>query len=271
MRWLIALLAFTATAQAQGPSYLGLCHPKFSCDAAIKSYDGQETIVAGWLENTFASDCKCADRLLQDARPKVVRVHIANGPCMRNKRCGKYEILYGQTAASASREFIRGRGESVVKFKRVLERLRIRLSKAVGPTTVYVSPCLECDLNGRARRVMGALVSSALPGCNLVDNPYRQSCLTGTTCEKHGTNPRLSAPCIMDLDGIDGATIDVKKWVDKYRHCDLTYYWEPWMNCIRGKFIDPRSRNCKYDSSLFEYTRGIICQYFYPLSDTCSR
>ena len=139
----------------------------------------------------------------------------------------------------------------------------------VSNLTCYVSPCLECDLNANSRRILTNILFAALPVCNVVDNPYRQRCLPGYTCEQHGENPTLSAPCIVDMDGSDGATIDLKKWVAKYKHCDLSFYWEPWMNCIRGKFVDPRSRNCSYGKSIFE---GALCRSFlHPSSATCSR
>lgn len=256
----VSLLFWAGTASA-APSLLGMCHRQFDCNAVKSLYDGQETIVTGWLENTFSPQCKCADRLLEDSRPKVVRVHIANGPCMRNRRCGRYEVFAGETIASANRAFERGRGAAVTRFKRVVERAAARLANR-NNLTCYVSPCLECDLNERARRYMATVVSSAMPYCNLVDNPYKRSCFRGAVCEKHGVNPNLSKPCIVDLDGIDGSTIAIKPWVEKYRHCDVTYYWEPWMNCIRGDFIDPRNRNCKYDSSLFDYLKGVLCRYF---------
>lgn len=262
----VSLLWITNAVAA--PSLLGMCHKDFNCNGVKSLYTGQETIIIGWLENTFSQQCKCADELLKDPRPKIARVHIANGPCLRNKRCGRYEIFAGETIASANRAFNRQRGLAVTRFKRVVNATAKRLN-GVSNLTCYVSPCLECDLNERARRFMASVVSAAMPTCNLVDNPYRRSCLPGTICEKHGVSPSLVRPCIVDLDGIDGGTVNLKQWADKYRHCDLRYYWEPWMNCIRGSFIEPRSRNCKYQSSWFEGTKGVLCQYFYPSSDIC--
>ena len=222
----------------------------------------------GWLENTFGRKCKCVDGLLNDARPKIIRAHLIQSPCMRNKRCGRYEALWGYTAASASRAALQPRSRLRRRFARILKTFRQRIEGK--ELTCYVSPCLECDLYERARRELANLVSAAVPSCNLVDNPYRRRCLAEYTCEKHGPSPKLSRPCIVDLDGVDGSTIDVKLYVEQYQHCDLRYYWEPWMNCIRGEFVDPRSRNCKYGTRTFNATKGILCRYFYPLSDTCS-
>ena len=253
------------------PSFLALCHKDWNCNATISLYNGQETIYSGWLENTFGQQCKCADRLLSDARPKVIRAHLINSPCMRNKRCGRYEVLYKETTASASRKVIRNDKRFFKKFDQVVTTFKNRLDKASGNVRCYVSPCLECDLYERARRILINRVSNTLPNCSVVDNPYRQRCIGGTICEKHGTNPSLNRPCIVDLDGIDGQTVNLRRYVALYKHCDLTYYWESWMNCIRGDFVEPRQRNCKYHRSIFEFTRGILCQYFSDqFLDTCS-
>jgi len=270
MRWvsaICALLLSLASAHA-APSLLGICHKDFNCDGVNKLYSGQDKLVISYLENTFGNDCKCLKRLLNDPRAKVIRVHLIQSPCMRNKRCGRYEALWGYTAASANRAVKNPKSRLRTRFQQAVDNFNRRIA-GVSNLTCYVSPCLECDLNANSRRILTNVVSAALPVCNVVDNPYRQRCLPGYTCEQHGVNPALSAPCIIDLDGIDGATIDLKKWVAKYKHCDLSFYWEPWMNCIRGKFVDPRSRNCSYGKSIFE---GALCRSFlHPSSATCSR
>lgn len=269
MRVLLLVFAVISNTYAQAPSFLGLCHKTWNCDATIEFYASSKVIVTGWLENTFNGVCDCADKLLSDARDKIVRVHLVNSPCMRNKRCGKYEVLYNHTKASGSRLFTQRKGRGYKRFLNTLLRIKTRFDNAVGPLTCYVSPCLECDLNVRARRVMADLVSAALPNCYLVDNPYRQRCIRGTICEKHGATPGVTKPCIVDTDGTDGTTIDIKKWVDDYNDCDLRYYWETWMNCIRGDFIDPRKRDCIYDVSMFNRVKEILCQSFYPSFATC--
>ena len=270
MKLLITLLCalVASSAYGQGASLLGLCHPDFKCDSIKRLFVGQEVIVTGWLENTFGTTCSCADSLLNDPRPKIVRVHIVNSPCLRNKRCGPYEVFYGESIESASTQFGRGRGKAVNKFKRSLARLKKRLAGAQN-LTCYLSPCLECDLNGRARRVMADMVSAVLPDCRIVDSVYRQRCLPGSICEKHGDKPRVTKPCIVDLDGTDGREVDLENWIESYKECDLAYYWEPWMNCMGDSFKDPRARTCSNNGSVIRRIRGVICQYFYPLLGTC--
>jgi hypothetical protein len=268
MRVLLVLLALMGVVEAQAPSLLGVCHPQFNCRGVEELYKGQDKLIIGWLENTFGTKCKCLEPLLNDPRPKIIRAHLIQSPCMRNKRCGRYEALWGYTAASASRAAKNPRSRLRKRFAKTLERFRQRIEGK--ELTCYVSPCLECDLYEPARRELTNLISAAVPNCNIVDNPYRRRCLSGYTCEKHGISPRLSAPCIVDLDGIDGTMVDMRAWVAKYQHCDLQFYWEFWMNCIRSdKFVDPRKRNCRYPMSTFSYTRELLCRYYSPSSDTC--
>ena len=266
--WLLLMLTRLPTADA-APSLLAMCHKDWNCDATVKMYRGHDTLRLSWLTHTFGEECSCPQRLLNDPRPKVVRVHLSNSVCMRNKRCGRYEPFYGYNKASASRAIKRGDEKLLAYFDKQLNDLAVMFSSSPN-LTCYVSPCLECDLNESARRVLLHRVSIALPQCVPVDNPHGQRCAKGYVCERHGQAPDVSPPCIVDLDGKDGRTVDLKKWVDRYRKCDLAYYWEPWMNCIRGDFIDPRRRDCKYDSATFSRTRRILCRYFLrPLFGTC--
>lgn len=257
MIWILIVLFLTATtalAEA-GPSYLGICSPSWNCTATIQSYEGKSRIVTGWLENTFATDCKCGDRILQLPQEKVGRWHIANSPCLRNKRCGKYEIFAGLSVERANRKVQRRDAVLLKKFTEVTLRLKRRLEAARGGLTCYVSPCLECDLRDDNRKALGAIVSKHLPSCTLVDSPHRHECLPGTVCEMHGDRPTLDSPCIADLDGTDGKTVDLRQYRRDTLSCDLRYYWEPWYNCIRSaRFVDPRARDCRYPATKFKET-----------------
>ncbi len=113
MKVLLVLLALMGVVEAQAPSLLGVCHPEFNCKGVEELYKGQDKLILSWLENTFGTRCKCLEPLLNDARPKVIRAHLIQSPCMRNKRCGRYEALWGYTAASASRAALKPKRPSV--------------------------------------------------------------------------------------------------------------------------------------------------------------
>ena len=256
IRALVVLLFTATTALADaGPSFLGICSPTWNCNATLKTYEGKKTIVTGWLENTFAEDCPCGERILQLDAPKVGRWHIANSPCLRNRRCGRYEIFAGLSVERANRKVERRDAALLKKFRTVTLRLKKRLEAARGGLACYVSPCLECDIRDSGRRTLGALVSKYLPGCTIVDSPYRRKCLPGAVCELHGSEPEFSGPCIADLDGEDGKTVDIRAYRRRTLSCDIRYYWEPWYNCIQpGGFVDPRARNCKAPQRKFTET-----------------
>lgn len=260
MRTLLLLVLLTTTVQAEpGVSFLGLCHPEFSCRGVLETFRGRP-IVTGWLENSFGESCECGERILRQRKEKVLRVHIANSPCLRNRRCGKHEIFAGETVASADRKVRRRNPRLLKKYSDTVERLAARVAQARGGLTLYVSPCLECDLSASARRVLFRITQDVLPNAILVDSVYNHACLLGKVCEKHGDKPGLIRPCIADLDGIDGKAVDLKAYRRATMACDIRYYWEPWLNCIRsGGFVEPSERNCRYPMSKFYQIRERLC------------
>ena len=259
---MLPLILFISSAQAEGGvSYLGLCSSTWNCKDVLATWQNQPKIVTGWIENTFGATCNCADKILADPRPKVIRVHLTNSPCMRNKRCGRHEVLAGETAKIASAKILRRDPKLMRKFRKVLKRFKQRIKPAIN-LTCYVSPCLECDLYAPSRKVLLSLVSRRLPSCIFVDNPYKQRCLSGNVCEKHGADPKLSQPCIADLDGEDGRGVDLAAYKANTKDCLVRYYWAGWMNCIApGAFVEPTERNCNHPRKLMRKVGRTVWDY----------
>jgi hypothetical protein len=246
MRVLIVLLAFMASAQAQGTSYIGLCSKSWPCDKTLATWQGKP-ITVGWLEDSFGVQCECANTILQQPKHKTIRVHLANGPCLRNKRCERHDVFYGYTIASANRAAKIPNSRLRKRLDVLATRLKQRIEQSKGSLTCYVSPCLECDLNGLARKALISAVSANLPGCIIVDNPLRSSCLRRTVCERHGFNPSLQNPCIADLDGTEAnSVVDLMRFYNNTKQCDVRFYWTAWMNCNSGSWKTPTSRNCSH-------------------------
>lgn len=256
MRVLLVLLLLCSIAKAEtGISYLGLCNPSFPCGRAIKTFH-DKPLVTGWLEGSFGAECKCALRVLRQNRQKTIRVHLTNGPCMRNRRCGPHEYFYGLNKRTASRKLARRDPDMLARYRRIVLEFQKKLKYNRGGLTCYVSPCLECDLSEPARRILFRITSRFIPNCMLVDNVHSGTCLQGKTCEYHGDNPRVSEPCLADLDGTDGKAVDLNKYFRDTIACKASLYWEPWMNCIRpGAFIDPIERDCRYSQRQFNQVR----------------
>lgn len=261
----LTITCSSANAQNVAISYLGMCHPKWPCEKAIEAFDGLPIIRFGWLEQTFGEKCPCVDKLLQDERPKEVRVHIANGPCLRNKRCGRYEIFHSFKIVSASRAIKANKAKIVRKYVKVLDGLRERLAKSRGSLACYVSPVLESDFDGRTRKILHSLTASYLPSCTLVDNPLRGKCIGGTVCERHGPNPGLTPPCIADLDGNDANEISVPKFLRNTKACDMSFIWSVGLNCNghhAQTFVDPRRRDCAQTGADIEVLAGWLRREF---------
>jgi len=237
-----------ATAQGVGLSYLGICNKTWPCQKSLSAYKGHPVIRTGWLEQSFGSSCPCADAILADRRPKEVRIHVANGPCMRNRRCGRHEVFSGFTVSGAHRDLKRATSRIVGRMGAILERIRARLEKSRGGVTCYLSPVLESDLNEEARLLLHRLAGAYLPQCTLVDSPHRDRCLSGFVCEKHGDKPNLRAPCISDLDGISARDVDAAQFLARTRSCDLRFVWAHGFNCNGSGSSwagDPIKRDCK--------------------------
>lgn len=244
----------SARAQNVGLSYLALCHKSWPCEESLSAFDGVPIIRTGWLENTFNSACPCGDKVLSDPRPKAIRVHLANGPCLRNNRCGSYEVFAGETVASANRKVRRGDKRLMQKFGRVVNRFAKRLENTRGVLSCYVSPVLESDLDERARRILLDYVGIRLPACRLVDSIVRGRCIKGTLCEKHGDRPSLPNACIADLDGAFLPEVSVPDYLQLTKKCDISYIWDVGFNCNQWNvpFKDPRARSCAKPREYFE-------------------
>lgn len=255
LTWILASLTLCSSASAAPAlSYIAFCHASWPCRASLSAFDGQEVVRTGWLMNTFNRECPCAERLLTDPRPKVVRIHIANSTCFkeRGRVCGKYEVFHGYSIAGADTAVRRRDPKVINRFRRVLARTKALLDGRE-KLMCYVSPCLECSLSRASRRVLLQETKNALPGCVLVDNPVSGKCLSGAYCEKHGPKPGLRNPCIADLDGIDFRRVSVSTYLQHTQTCDASFIWGAELNCLpkSGGFVDPRKRLCLANRAFF--------------------
>lgn len=175
------LLAIGAMAESnRGSSDLGLCSKNYSYSNFIRSFNDSKVIRTGWLDNTFnARGCPNAERLIRESKPLDLRIHILNGPGLRNQRLERHEIHYGYTLASLERAIKRNDPRFIRKFRARLLRLKSLLAKRRGEMSVMISPCLECDLSKPQRLKLLRETARVFPAYPLVDNPLRDTCLRG--------------------------------------------------------------------------------------------
>lgn len=109
-----------------------------------------------------------------------------------------------------------------------------------------------------AAKVLQSVVKPHFPGCriNPVGNSKFAKPIKGTVFELHGSRPKLSAPCIVNLDGEDISwkerkailpqfikSTDLPGYRKRYAQCEANFLWIAEHNGIKkGNFIDPRKR-----------------------------
>jgi hypothetical protein len=248
-----------------GLSVIGLLSPHYQCDEVVRAF-GEAPIVFGYLERTFGDDRRCLDRLLDHPRFAAVRVHLFNGPCVRNRRCGAYEVLAGETAESLDRKLASGDSALLGKLRAEMERVKAALAPHVRQGKRYaMSGILEHDVKSAtgARRVMDMARAVFGPlGFRMVNNPHTGAAEVGQRItERHGDRPSLAAPCIADLDGTEVSRFD--EYANRYRHCAMVLGWNNEMNCLADgePFSDPRSRRrCPTAASLKPFSQVIQAQ-----------
>ncbi len=251
---MIILFTFElAAAEVLGISDLGLCHPKMDYSRFISQFEGQPVIVTGWLDNTFNKNgCPNAVRLMTEPRPMIARVHILNGPGLRNKRLEKHEIHYPLTIDRLDKKIKKMHPDIIAPFIQRLLTLQALFASRTGETTLFISPCLECDLSNESRRILLTLARQAFPTALLVDNPLKQKCMSGFICEKHGDKNTPAG--ILDLDGKPLTDVNIKAWKKSTKAKYLRYAWLPCNNGLkigeewkpptkRKSFCQPKDRS----------------------------
>lgn len=244
-----------------GLSLIGLTSPHYDCDDVVAAF-GRAPIVFGYLERTFGDDRRCLNRLLDHPQFAGVRVHIINGPCVRNRRCDRNEIVYGETIASLDRKLDQGDRALLDKIRAEMVRVRNALGPHLRDGKRYlVSPILEHDV--RSARGMRRLVDMARSvfgsRFRVVNNPVSGATDVGADYrEWHGDRPAARAPCLVDPDGSDVS--DFGAYADRYAGCRMILGWNSQMNCLNPgeDFRAPRDRtHCPTRSSLAPFARVI--------------
>lgn len=245
-----------------GLSLMSLLSPRFDCGAAIDAF-GDAPIAFGYLETTFGNRRACLERLLAHPRFVAMRVHVFNGPCIRNRRCAANEVLRGETTASLDRKLAGGDAALVAKIRAELVRVRDALQPHLRPgKRYYASGVLEHDLRDRrAARRMSELVREVLGplGFRVVNSPVSGTRDAAADVQEwHGDSPSAAPPCIVDPDGTEVA--DFASYARRYRRCELVLGWNSNMNCLgRGEDWRPplERRNCPTRATLASLARVV--------------
>lgn len=230
-----------------GFSYLGICHKDWPCKESFKAYDNFHVLMLSFLyDESFGSDCPCIRKFYEDTREKIVRIHLTNGPGLRNKRLQQNEVFYGQTVSSAEKSILQNDQNIYKRFSAVAKRAQKDLSSQRGSLKLFVSPCLECDFSKETRMILFSWTKEYFPQAQLVDNPLNDSCINGFTCEKHSKDAIFTDQCIFDTDGFDSRKLSFNAFDDISKNCIARFAWIPQFNLnqsLNMKFIPPQDRS----------------------------
>lgn len=208
---LSAISCLSFDSQNRGLSYIGMCHEGVRGEDILWAFQGRTTVSIHFLARTFNNTgCPSWEYISKDPRPMIVHLSLFNGPGLRNRRLQRHEVFYGFTIRTAEAAILRRDPKILNQIQSAAVEARTLLSQRENrPTVIRIKPILESNFNKKARRILFRHVRKVFPEAELIDNPLRDSCLTGTLCETHGMNTDGD---ILDLDGLDYDLADKDKW-----------------------------------------------------------
>lgn len=210
----------------------------------------------GSLHNTFGPGVTNADSIISSVAPSHFRVHLINGPCIRNKNCGPYEIGRGYDTASFNKAVEKG-NKKILAYVASSTASYKALAEKYTNTVFIVSPVLEHNLSIQAYRKLADAVRAVWPGVQLANSPVGGISIErylDAYIERHGSNPQKGAD-IVSLDGAEATDINIDAWLKKAPNAKIMYTWSRVYNCRdqAEHFTDPRARkSCPKDNHFEE-------------------
>ena len=251
-RLLLCIILFASPSYSEpviGQDYLALQSKYFAKQGAMQFLAGP--VATGNLDNTFSSDTAPVATLLSVVQPKFHRVHLIDGPCIRNNNCGPYEIGKGFNKVTFSQALERGNPKIISYLKARALEYKV-LSDRFPGVQFLVSPELEHDLSIKAFRNAADAVLSVWPNAQLVNCPdggvaierYKNALI-----ERHGSAPQRDAD-VVSLDGADATDIDIAAFLKRTSGAKVVFLWTAGYNCRTQLWEDPRARqNCPSNST----------------------
>lgn len=225
-----------------GQDYLALQQKNFSVKEAIK-YALPNTPV-GLLDWTFGTSLEPLRSLLASSTPpSLVRVHLINAVCVRNRNCFPYEPAYGLSIQGLDTA-LRNKNSSVTKHLKARTKVYRDLAERFPNTKFLVSPLLEHNASSAAFRSAANSVLSVWPTVQLVNSAMECNGerYKGAYRECHGDVIKGQAE-INSLDGEDATDINMPKFVKATASQVVRFIWSRVYNCRNnGPFQDPRKR-----------------------------
>lgn len=216
----------------------------------------------GSLDTSFGTNIAPISALLTSTGTTKYRVHIINGPCIRDGNCGQYEIGRGFNKVTFNNAVLTHEQRVLAPYRQRVGAYRDLASHFPG-VTFYLSPVLEHDLSEKAWRILADTARQVWPGVTLDNSPDGGVPIEhylGALFERHGDHPQPDAD-INSLDGISATQIDIDAWIHRIHaapHILIAFLWIDLFNCRSDVFQDPPSRKTCPSLKTFELVRHLI-------------
>jgi hypothetical protein len=279
---------FCSILKAQGLDNIGyasfnITSPQFNCDGFISELNRLSSIHVSFLYNTFGNDFSCLERVVKLEKLKSLQIHLINEPGHRNSRLGSYEFLYSISTPKLYNSLILQENvELKNKFIEYVKPIQNFIDTQVSASTeVIISPGLESNLTSSAGKIIVNWTRELFPNRRISFNQYPNNSLAqlqtnSDFVESHGLFPKLTSPCIFNLDGADVSFPNrmalgeksyregqVKNWIqsgsplfqlyEQYANlCEYVFIWTAESNGLAdGAFVDPRQRNNNISTRIY--------------------
>lgn len=228
-----------------GDDHLALLSSHYKVSEVCQHHKDGEAL--GILDWTFGESLSNLRKFFACAKVGVIRVHLINNTCIRNKSCGKYEIGYGYTLDSFNNAIL----NKDAKIKNFVQS-RTQVYKTWRTTEqpyqdIAISPILEGNETDAAYEILADWVKEVWPEVQLANNKMDNNgkSYRGAWIECHGKS--LPSNCdIISTDGQEIMDIDSVKYIKQNSGKKIKFRWSRVNNCRdQGPLLDPRKRtNC---------------------------
>jgi hypothetical protein len=225
-----------------GYDLLALQHPLFPIEEVLGEIPNGSAL--GVLLDTFGEDRSRITQALSSGKFTSFRIHLANGPGLRNGQLGGYENLSGLTIRSFESKIL---NNDQTLLKTFVERAKFvnDLATRFPSIKCFLSPVLEHNLSSESFSKLAEITRQAAPSCLIVNNPvsgWKYQLAQGQFLEVHGLDKTPLSQYIASQDGYFGSK---ESFLNHHQAAFIKFIWRLGFNCrAEGEFIDPRARKC---------------------------
>jgi len=248
---LVSISLCTSAYADVGVSAFAMLHSKFPCEDYLRLFRYSPVAFTSILIGTFGNNKRCLKKFLRLKKKKIVQIHVSNEAGRRNGKLLAGELLPQYSISQYGKAW---EGLSPKAINSLLLRVEpyASLTKDYPDVEWLISDGLESNDSITAAKNRIATLRKKWPH-KIVHAPLharRKWRDTGADAiELHGLSPKLSMPCISNLDGADidfkdgrgsatrGISADeVPSYIRKYKHrgCKVLLWWSSLQGTRQG-------------------------------------